>query len=53
MRQVYAEHLAAHYELSHETADWRVYVAKPSPAETVSRTGADDRRAPDPSAGGG
>jgi hypothetical protein len=53
MRQIYADHLAAHYELSHETADWKVYVAMPSPAETVSRSGQSDRPPPSPSADGG
>jgi hypothetical protein len=53
MRQVYAEHLASNYELSHETADWKVYLAKPSPAETVSRSTGTEPKPPNPSAGGG
>jgi hypothetical protein len=43
MRQLYTDHLAENYTLSHESADWKVYVARPSPAETVSRSDRESR----------
>lgn len=43
MRQLYADHLAENYMLSHESADWKVYVVRASPAETVSRSGRESR----------
>lgn len=37
LRAIYAEHLEDRYELAWETADWRIYVLRAPPAETVSR----------------
>jgi hypothetical protein len=42
MRQIYADHLSDRYEVAVETADWRIHVSRPSPAETVSRSPASD-----------
>ncbi|HEY8381275.1 MAG TPA: hypothetical protein VIL09_03895 [Microvirga sp.] len=54
MREVYAETLQSRYRLSHETADWKVYVAQPEPAETVSNSdGSPDTPPATGSAGGG
>ena len=38
LRQVYADYLAEHYELAQETVDWKVYVTRQTPDETVSQT---------------
>jgi len=39
MRRVYADHLAEHFELARETADWRIYVRRGAPVETVRGRG--------------
>ncbi|MCB5175729.1 hypothetical protein [Microvirga lenta] len=38
LRRVYADHLTENYELLRETADWKVYILRDEPAETVSRS---------------
>ncbi|PVE25747.1 hypothetical protein DC522_02945 [Microvirga sp. KLBC 81] len=37
LKAIYAEYLEDRYELARETADWKVYVLRAPPAETVSR----------------
>ena len=42
LRRLYADYLAENFELAQETADWKVYVPREPPSETVSRSrGAD------------
>jgi hypothetical protein len=50
MRTVYADYLAEHYEVAVETAEWKIYLPQPSPAETVQRSLPDEQ---EPAAGGG
>jgi len=38
LRRLYDGHLADHFELARETADWKIYVLREPPAETVSRS---------------
>jgi hypothetical protein len=54
MRQIYANYLDENFVLAGETADWKAYVARPSPPETVSRTPeAGEASTAPPSTGGG
>jgi hypothetical protein len=53
MRQLYSAYLDEHFALARETADWRVYVAPPSPAETAGRTPGGGGGTAPRSAGGG
>ena len=43
LKAIYAEYINDHFELAGETADWRVYVLRAPPAETVSRSNDPDR----------
>jgi hypothetical protein len=38
LRRLYADDLAEHFELAQETADWKIYVLRAAPSETVSRS---------------
>ena len=38
LRRLYADYLAEHFELAQETADWKIYVLRGPPSETVSRS---------------
>jgi hypothetical protein len=55
LSRLYADYLSENFELARETADWKVYVLRAPPSETVSRSsGSDpdeDRSDPTPSGG--
>jgi hypothetical protein len=38
LRRLYADYLAEHFDLAQETADWKIYVLRGPPSETVSRS---------------
>lgn len=38
LRRVYSDYLARRYQQAHETADWKVYVARQWPSEAFSRS---------------
>jgi len=42
LKVVYGTYIEDHYELAEETADWKVYVLRSPPAETVSRSSGSD-----------
>lgn len=42
LKAIYAEYIDEKYELAEETVDWRIYVLREPPAETVSRSGSSD-----------
>jgi hypothetical protein len=42
LKTIYAEYIEEHYELAGETTDWKLYVLREAPAETVSRSNGSD-----------
>lgn len=46
LQRLYSEYLDEHFELAEETTDWKVYVLRDAPSETVSRSSGSDPEAP-------